>query len=99
METLARSDLFFLITGTAVIVLSLALLALIIYVTHLVRELKDIVRIVKRETELISDDIAELRDRVAVEGVKISSFWLFIRKLWGIRSSRRGRRTKGEGEK
>ncbi len=91
MAPLARSDIFFIITSVAVVALSLVFLVILIYVAYIVKELHKIMRVVHRESELISEDIAELRDKVAVQGFKWASLFMFFRKLWKHKQSKKKR--------
>ncbi|MFA6006617.1 MAG: hypothetical protein WC764_02745 [Candidatus Paceibacterota bacterium] len=91
MTSLARSDIFFIITGVAVVALSLIFLVILIYVAYIMKELHHIMRVVHRESELISEDIAELRTKVATQGFKWSSIFIFLRKLWRFKSSKKKR--------
>ncbi len=86
MDTLAKSDIFFFVTTFAVVFVSLGILAVTVYLLYLLKELKAIISLVKREGELISEDLADLRGKVATEGFKLSFLWGFVRKLWQFKS-------------
>jgi len=87
MDTLAKADIFFFVTTIVVVLLGVVVLIILIYVTYIMRELHQVMKIVRRESELISEDIAELRTKVTVQGFKWSFIFAFIRKLWAGRSS------------
>lgn len=76
-DTLIHANIFFFITTIAVILVTLLLLLVLIYVVKIVRAFAAISETLKKESEHVADDIAELRERVREEGEKVSSFWKF----------------------
>lgn len=89
MDSFARSDLFFIITGTAVVLLSLVFLVILIYVAYIVRKLHYILEIVHRESELISEGFGDLRTKVLAGGLNWSLIFTFLRKLWKFKTSKK----------
>ena len=86
MDTLVKSDLFFFVTTIALVVVSLGMLAVIVYVLYILKEMKALIQLVKNETELIREDMGDLRSHVRTEGFKWSSLFIFFRKLWKHKS-------------
>jgi hypothetical protein len=76
-DTLMHANIFFFITTIAVILITLLLILALAYVVKIVRAFSSIAETLKRESEHVADDIAELRERVREEGEKVSGFWKF----------------------
>lgn len=89
MDSLARSDIFFIITSVAVVALSLVVLVVLVYVAYIVKELHYILKVVHRESELISEDLGDLRLKVREQGFKWSFIFTFLRKLWKNKSTKK----------
>ncbi len=68
MESIIKSDIFFFITGIAVILLTvfwLVLLGMIIYYARkIIRDIKTISSVVKDQTERISEDADRVRENL-----------------------------------
>lgn len=73
-----QADIFFFITSIAVIVLTLLLIVLLTYAVKIARTISSITETIKKESENVVEDIAELRGRVKEEGLKVSTFWRFV---------------------
>lgn len=97
MDTLIRADIFFFITSVVVVILGILFAIVLAYAVYILREVKEIVRIVRRESELLSEDIADLREKVVTEGFRWSFIFGFMRKLWGTRSTIK-RKSRGENK-
>lgn len=78
MDTLIQANIFFFITSIAVILLTVLLIVLLAYAVKIARTISSIADTFKRESENVVEDIAELRERVKDEGVKVSAFWKFV---------------------
>jgi len=82
MEDLIQADIFFFITSAAVIILSIGLLAIFIYVLLILKDAKKVSKKVKNETELVVDDLDEMRREMKKEGRKIKPIWNFFSKIF-----------------
>ncbi|MEK7618502.1 MAG: hypothetical protein AAB410_05155 [Patescibacteria group bacterium] len=82
MNTLARSDAFFLITALAVGVISILLIIAIIYLIRLFRDVKYITGKAKQETDLIAGDIEALRKNAKIQSFKWAAIIGFLKKLF-----------------
>ena len=69
-----KSDVFFFITSTAVVVLSLVLLVAFYYLIKILRDVKDISHTVKRESELISSDVDAVRRSIKKKSKQVGAF-------------------------
>ena len=61
MDVLLRSDIFFFITSVAVIVVTVFLVVALWYVVRILRNIKDVSEMVKKEGAFIISDIAGVR--------------------------------------
>ncbi len=98
MADIAKSDLFFVITTVAVVVLSAIIATLLIYLFIIIRDVKQVVHKVKEESTEMLDDIKDLRVKLRDEsGVasRFGAFFLFIKKAF---FSKRGRSRKSKEE-
>ena len=73
MDTLAKSDIFFLITSIAVVIVTALLAVALIYAISILREAKKISAAVKDESAAVIADIAEARRFVRKEGMKFGT--------------------------
>ncbi len=74
MEAVLKSEVFFFITGTAVVVLSVVLLVALYYLIKILRDVKEISRTVKRESELIASDVDAVRRSIKKKGKQVGAF-------------------------
>lgn len=71
MEALAKSDIFFVITGVAVVLVTLLLVAVLFYIIKILRDVKDVTTKVKKESEHIIDDVSFFRKGIKKTGAKV----------------------------
>lgn len=64
MENLIQSDIFFFITSIAVIVVTIFILIILWYVLRILKNVKDVSDIIKRESFFVLSDLSGLRKRV-----------------------------------
>ncbi len=81
METLTLVDIFFLITGSAVIIISILLAIGLIYIIMFVRTVKKVARTAQVASEGISEDIVALRKNIKERGLSLSSIVNFAAGL------------------
>ncbi len=81
MSSLTLVDIFFLITGSAVIIISVLLAIGLIYVIMFVRTVKKVARTAQVASEGISEDITALRKNIKEKGVSLSSIASFAAGL------------------
>ena len=74
MEAVLKSEVFFFITSTAVVVLSVVLLVALYYLIKILRDVKDISHTVKRESELISSDVDAVRRSIKKKSKQVGAF-------------------------
>lgn len=82
MESLMKQDIFFFITAIAVVVLTVLLAIAFWYILKILRDVKYIAGKAKTESELLANDLHELRDNVKREGAKVKHFGSFISNIY-----------------
>jgi len=98
MIELAKSDIFFIITTVAVIVLSSIIATLLVYLFIVIRDVKKVVERVKEESGEILEDVKTLRLKIRAEGTAISrasAFFGFFKNVF-LRKRGRSKRSKEE---
>jgi hypothetical protein len=75
------TELFFVITGTAVIIITVMVVIGLIYVIMFVRTIKTVARTAQRATEIVSEDLGELRDSIKDKGVSMGAFTKFAKNI------------------
>lgn len=81
MESLIKSEVFFFITSIAVVILTILLGMAVVYIIRILRNVDDISKKAKDEADLIKEDVADLRQNIRDEGIKVKSFVSFFNKL------------------
>ncbi len=71
MENLIQSDVFFFITSIAVIVVTVFILVILWYVVRILKNVKDVSDVIKKESIFVLSDLSSL-------GEKIKKFLQFI---------------------
>ncbi len=78
MDSLTLTDLFFIVTGIAVIFITAFLVVALIYFIMFLRTLKMIADQASRAGKFIVEDLGELSKSIKQEGFKLSSFIKFV---------------------
>jgi membrane protein DedA with SNARE-associated domain len=81
MDNFIQQDIFFFITTAAVIFIALLLGALLIYLISILRTVDYILRKVRSETDIIAEELTDLRNNIRREGIKIKHFTKFFTKV------------------
>lgn len=69
MDTLIHADIFFFVTTIAVVLIASLFTVVIIYIVRILNDLHYISSVVRKETDLLAEDIEEIREEVRREGV------------------------------
>jgi hypothetical protein len=81
METLIHADIFFFVTTIAVALIASLFIVVIIYVVRILNDFRYISGVVRKEADLLAEDIEEIRQGVKKEGVfgglRSMVSWLF----------------------
>ncbi len=81
MNGLSISDLFFIITGSAIVLISALIIIALLYLIYLLRTIKTVLHTAKRGAEIVSEDLSELRNNIKEKGVSISTILGFIKNM------------------
>lgn len=81
MTDLSLVDIFFIITGSAVIIITILLAIGLLYVIIFVRTIKEVAKTAQRATELVSEDIVNLRDNIRTRGFSLRALASFVTGL------------------
>ena len=82
MSDFMKQDIFFFVTTVAVILLTAVLFILLIYLISISRKVNYIANKAKKETDLIVDDLTQLRQNIRAEGMKLKHFVGFFAGLF-----------------
>lgn len=88
METIMKSEIFFFITSIAVVILTILIGIVAAYLIRILRNVDDISAKAKEEAALIKEDVADLRQNIRDEGIKVKSFVSFFNKLKGRKNKK-----------
>ncbi|MDQ3018640.1 MAG: hypothetical protein M3Q64_02105 [bacterium] len=81
MNDLTLVDIFFILTGIAVIIITIMLAVGLIYVIMFLRTIKQVALTAQRATEIVSEDIADLRDTIKERGMSVGALTSFAKNL------------------
>lgn len=81
MESLARSDVFFIVTTFVVVVIGAILIVGLLYVIMILRSIKRLSKTAERVTEVVGADVAELRQNIKAKGLSLTAFAKFFHSL------------------
>lgn len=86
MDSLIKSDVFFFITSMAVILITILLAVGLVYVITILHTIKGISKQVKQEADLISQDIAEVRNYAYGQGWTVRGLVQLFKTIFGRRT-------------
>ena len=75
MNSVLQTNIFFFITALAIVVVSALLAVVLVYILRILRDTKHISQIIRKETDLIEDDIASFRRSIQTEGALWKKFF------------------------
>ncbi len=67
MESLSHADIFFVITGVAVIIFASACVVFVVYAIMITRDIRYIVKMVRGHADRIGDDVERFRSMIAAK--------------------------------
>lgn len=89
MESLTLTDLFFWLTGVAVIIVTVLLTVALVYLIFFLRTIKRVAQQAQRATQLVSEDLVELKKDIRNRGF---SFKSIIKFLFGLKTKQNNKR-------
>ncbi len=81
MNDISLVDIFFLITGSAVILITILLAIGLLYIIMFVRTVKSVARTAQKATELVSEDIADLSKNIRARGFSLATLFDFAKSF------------------
>ena len=81
MNDVLHANIFFFITSISVIVLTLLLAWAMYYVVGILKNLRDISDRIDRSSLELEADVRQLRSSIHEQGVKLSTFYHFFKKM------------------
>jgi hypothetical protein len=69
MNSLIHADIFFFVTTIAVVLITSLFLVVIMYVVRILNDFHYISKVVRKETDLLAEDIDEIREEVKSKGI------------------------------
>ena len=78
MGQFVEMDIFFFITTVVVIAIGVLLFAILLRIWRILGHVEEISRDVSEESALVRGDIAELRQRIKTEGLKVTHLRKFL---------------------
>lgn len=81
MTDITLVDLFFIITGAAVVLITILLAIGLLYVILFVRTIKEVAKTAQRATELVSEDLSDLRSNIKERGFNVGAITSFAKSL------------------
>lgn len=89
MNELSLVDIFFIITGSAVIIITVLLAIGLLYIIVFVRTIKQVAKTAQRATEVVSEDISNLRDNIRERGFSLGAIASFAKGLSKKKTTRK----------
>lgn len=81
MEDLSLVRIFFILTGTAVIIITILLAIGLLYLIMFLRTVRQVARTAQQASEIISEDISELRDSIKEKGMTLGAIAKFAKGM------------------
>jgi hypothetical protein len=82
MNDFLKQDIFFFLASILVIILTLVVIVVGFYLIRIVKAVKYISEKAKTESDLISEDISDLRENIKDKGVKLSHLANFVGSVY-----------------
>lgn len=74
-------QIFFIITGFAVVIITVAITALVLYIISFIKTVKKVVTTANRAAEIISEDAMALRESLKTKGLNASALITFVKSM------------------
>lgn len=82
METLIHADIFFFITTIAIVILTIIMAIVLVYFIVILNDIRYISRKVRKESDVIIDDVHHLRDQIKTQGMSLGYLFTFFKRLF-----------------
>ena len=81
MNEFSIADLFFIITGSAVIIITALMAIGLLYLIFFLRTIKKVAKTAQRGVEMVSEDLAELSQNIKEKGFNLSALASFAKSM------------------
>lgn len=75
MNQVLQTNIFFFITALAIMVVSALLAVVLVYILRILRDIEHISQIIRKESDLIEEDIVSFRKSIQLEGALWKNFF------------------------
>ncbi len=89
MDTITLTDLFFLITGIAIIVITTLIVVALLYLIFFLRAVRSVVNQAQRASQLITEDLKDFGKNIKQQGFSLKSLITF---LFGLKAKQNKRK-------
>lgn len=89
METLTLTDLFFWLTGIAVIIITTLSVVALLYLIFFLRVIRNVAHQAQKATEMVTEDFVSLRKNIKERGFSLKSLITF---LFGLKAKQNKKR-------
>lgn len=85
MESIIKADIFFFITGIAIVIFIIGMIIAMFYIIRILNDMKRISKTILKESDKFANDIDSLRETIKSEGAKAKTIANFFLKLFARR--------------
>jgi hypothetical protein len=89
MDTLAKSEIFFIVTTVAVVIITLVISVAALYILKILRDIKFVVNLIKNEAGNVTEDIADLRTHFKSQGLTLMGLLGVGKKIFDRRRKKK----------
>ena len=89
MNSLLKADIFFFVTALAVVVIAAILAVVLVYLVRILRDFKTISTKLKEQTDLVSEDISDLRHKIRQKDWSWPSLFSSLMSGWRRKKGRK----------
>jgi hypothetical protein len=81
MNDITLVDLFFIITGAAVVIITIMIAIGLLYIISFIRTVRRVAKTAQRASEIVSEDISDLRDNIRDKGLSLGALAKFAKNV------------------
>lgn len=86
-----HADIFFFVSTILFVLTAAVFIVAIIYLIEILKDIRHMTGVARVQSDLIAEDIAELRAKVRKEGVFSKNLFVFLMELFKNRKKTKGR--------
>lgn len=88
MDTFIHADIFFFVTTIAVALFSIALIIVLVFIIKILNNIQKISDTIRNESELLVEDVHELRGKIHRNKITAGGIFNFFRDLFARKNRR-----------